>query len=150
MTIAVKKHAKLDITLLKSFEVQFYCIYLLCAKYFVQDCSPRSLFGKLKLSIFLDQWSKVLYSLFLYIPSCELLKYIDIKMHTTCFYLILKETRNWSKIRPLDFEKKMIAQLRKMFCKIPMNTHATDYLRYVTWLICLWWSIVWFCRVIRK
>ena len=29
-----------------------------------------------------------------------------------------------SKARPLDFEKKLIAQLRKMFCKIPLNTHA--------------------------
>ena len=37
----------------------------------------------------------------------------------------LKETRNSSKIRPLEFEKKVIAQLRKMFCEIPMNTRAT-------------------------
>ena len=33
--------------------------------------------------------------------------------------------RNTSKIRPLEFEKKMIAQLRKMFSKIPVNTRAT-------------------------
>ena len=33
--------------------------------------------------------------------------------------------RNPSKMRPLDFEKKMIAQLRKMFPKIPMNTYVT-------------------------
>ena len=39
--------------------------------------------------------------------------------------VILKETRNSSKIRLLDFEKKFIAQLRKMFCKIPMKTRAT-------------------------
>ena len=39
--------------------------------------------------------------------------------------LLLKETRNLSKIRPLDFKKKMIAQLQKMFCKIPINTRAT-------------------------
>ena len=32
---------------------------------------------------------------------------------------------NPSKMRPLDFEKKMIAQLRKMFPKIPMNTYVT-------------------------
>ena len=37
----------------------------------------------------------------------------------------LKETRNSSKIRPLDFEKKMKAQLRKMFCKVLMNTRVT-------------------------
>ena len=39
--------------------------------------------------------------------------------------IYLKETRNLSKIQPLNFYKKMIAQLRKMFCKIPMNTRAT-------------------------
>ena len=39
--------------------------------------------------------------------------------------LLLMETRNSSKIRPLDFEKKMIAHLRKMFCKMPVNTRAT-------------------------
>ena len=37
----------------------------------------------------------------------------------------LKETRNSSKIRPLDFDKKMIAALRKMVCEIPLNTRAT-------------------------
>ena len=41
-------------------------------------------------------------------------------------HLCLKKTRNLSK---MDFEnttfKKMIAQLRKMLCKIPMNTRAT-------------------------
>ena len=36
--------------------------------------------------------------------------------------LSLKETHNSSKIRPLDFEQKMIAQPRKTFCKIPMDT----------------------------
>ena len=48
----------------------------------------------------------------------------------------LKEMRNSSKIRPLDFEKKMIAQLRIIFCKIPMNTRATISV-YVTLLIYL-------------
>ena len=38
--------------------------------------------------------------------------------------VILKETRNSSKIRLLDFEKKLIAQLRKMFYKIPMKTRT--------------------------
>ena len=33
--------------------------------------------------------------------------------------------RNSLKIRPSDFEKKMITQLQKMFYKIPMNAHAT-------------------------
>ena len=39
--------------------------------------------------------------------------------------LFLKEARNSLIIRPLDFQIKKIAQLRIMFCKIPMNTHAT-------------------------
>ena len=38
---------------------------------------------------------------------------------------MLQETRNSSKMQPLDFEKKMIAQLPKMFSKILMNTSAT-------------------------
>ena len=39
LTIAVKKHAKLDKKFLKSCPiVQFYWISLLCAKYFGQDC----------------------------------------------------------------------------------------------------------------
>ena len=38
---------------------------------------------------------------------------------------ILKERSNLSKIQPLDFKKKMIAQLQKMFSKIPMKTRAT-------------------------
>ena len=38
---------------------------------------------------------------------------------------LTKETHNLSRLRPLDFEKKMIAQLRKIFCKIPMNTHIS-------------------------
>ena len=36
----------------------------------------------------------------------------------------LKETWNSAKIQPLDFEKKMVAQLQNMFCKILMNARA--------------------------
>ena len=50
----------------------------------------------------------------------------------TGFYMItvpvmkeLKEKNNLLKIRPLDLEKKMIAQLRTKFSKIPMNAHTT-------------------------
>ena len=43
----------------------------------------------------------------------------------------LRETRNSSKIRPLD----MIAQLWKMFCKTPMNTHATISAMLLRWFV---------------
>ena len=38
---------------------------------------------------------------------------------------MLKETRDSSKMQLLDFEKKIIAQLPKMFSKILMKTCAT-------------------------
>ena len=47
----------------------------------------------------------------------------------------LKEKNNLLKIRPLDLEKKMIAQLRTKFSKIPMNAHTTISVIHVTLLI---------------
>ena len=47
----------------------------------------------------------------------------------------LKETRNSSKIRPLDFEKNDSSTQKN----VPHNTneHTRDYLRYISLLICL-------------
>ena len=60
----------------------------------------------------------------------------------------LKETRNSSKIQLSDFEKKNSSTLKN----VPQNTneHTCDNLRYVSVLICLGWSVVWFWGVIRK
>ena len=54
--------------------------------------SPRSFSVKLKLSISLDQQSKAYYSFtvcFYCISNWRLSKYIETKLPTTCFYLIL-------------------------------------------------------------
>ena len=53
------------------------------------ETSPRLFSGKLKLSISLDQQSKTLYSLFSLHPKLRAMKYIETKLQTTCFYLIL-------------------------------------------------------------
>ena len=53
------------------------------------ETSLRPFSEKLKLSISLDQQSKILYSLFLFMPSRRLSKHIKTKLHTTCFHLIL-------------------------------------------------------------
>ena len=45
--------------------------------------------------------------------------------------------------------EKTRAQLRKNVPQIT-NEHTCDYLRYLTLLICLRWSVVWFWGVIRK
>ena len=46
---------------------------------------PRPSFKKSKLSIFLDQYSKVLYSLFLLYAKLKAIKYIETTLQTTCF-----------------------------------------------------------------
>ena len=53
------------------------------------ETSLRPFSGKLKLRISLDQLSKDLYSLFLLILSSGLSKYIETKLQSGCFYLIL-------------------------------------------------------------
>ena len=75
----------------------------------------------------------------------------------TGFYMItapamkeLKEKNNFLKIRPLDLEKKMIAQLRSKFSKIPMNAHTTISVIHVTLLIRLHWSVIPFWGVVRN
>ena len=54
---AAKKRAKLDITFLKP--CPFYCISLLCAKYFVQDCLSKQIFDRnlLKSPSHLNFWT---------------------------------------------------------------------------------------------
>ena len=52
------------------------------------ETSTRPFFEKLKLSISLNQWPRVLYSLLLFMPSSGLSKYIEIKLQTTCLQLI--------------------------------------------------------------
>ena len=62
---------------------------------------PRPFSKRLKLSIFLDQESKVLYSLFLSYAKLRTSKYTETKLQTICFYLIQyffkkrKEVWNW-------------------------------------------------------
>ena len=48
----------------------------------------RPLSKKSKLSISLDQYCKALNSLFLLYANLRDIKYSEIKLHTTCFYLI--------------------------------------------------------------
>ena len=54
----------------------------------VGETIPRTFSEKPKLSIFLDQYSKVFYILFNCLPSWGLLKVIETKLQTICFYLI--------------------------------------------------------------
>ena len=49
---------------------------------------PRRFSKRLKLSISLDQQSKVLYSLFLSYAQLRTSKYTETKLQTICFYLI--------------------------------------------------------------
>ena len=49
---------------------------------------PRPFSKKSKLSVSLDQYSKVVYSLFLLYAKLKTVKMIKTKLQTTCFYLI--------------------------------------------------------------
>ena len=51
------------------------------------EISPRPFSEKLRLSISLDQYFKVLYNLFLLYASWGLSKYFESKLQTTCFHL---------------------------------------------------------------
>ena len=53
------------------------------------ETTLRSFSGKLELSISLDRYSRVLFICFYCIPSWGLSKYIESRLQTTCFYLIL-------------------------------------------------------------
>ena len=72
-------------------------IYKKCGR----DASPRPLYKNSKLSIYLDQQSKMLQSVFILCPSQGLPKYIEIKVLTTYFilYMLFLE-----KTRGLDLE----------------------------------------------
>ena len=48
---------------------------------------PRPFSEKSKLNISLDQYYKVIYSLFLFYAKLRALKYIETKLQITCFYL---------------------------------------------------------------
>ena len=54
------------------------------------ETSPRPFSGNLKLSIFLDQWSKVLYSLFLLYPKFRAI---------TADHLLLPHVKHFFKIK---------------------------------------------------
>ena len=56
---------------------------------FGEKASPRPFYKNSKLSMSLDQQSKMLSGFFIVCPSGGLPKYIKIKMLTTCFYLKL-------------------------------------------------------------
>ena len=61
---------------------------------------PRPFSVKTKLSLSLDQWSKVLYSLFYCMPIWGLSKYIETKRQSTCLYAFtlyktLKKNQVW-------------------------------------------------------
>ena len=53
------------------------------------ETSPRPFSEVLKWAISLDQWSKVLYSLFLLYGKLRATKYIETKLQTNCFHLML-------------------------------------------------------------
>ena len=55
------------------------------------ETSPTPFSGNLKRfnDLDLDQWPKISYSLFLLIRKLRAIKYIETKLQTTCFYLIL-------------------------------------------------------------
>ena len=53
------------------------------------ETSPRPFSKKLKLSVSLDQWSEVLYSLLLLHGKLRITEHIETKRQTTCFQLIL-------------------------------------------------------------
>ena len=79
----------------------FFIICFQCTKY-GKETIPRPFSKKSKLSISLDQYSKVLSILFYCLPSWGLFKMIETKLQTTCFYLIYgffkkqKEAWNYS------------------------------------------------------
>ena len=53
------------------------------------ETSPRPFSEVLKWAMSLDQWSKVLYSLFLLYGKLRATKYIETKLQTNCFHLML-------------------------------------------------------------
>ena len=53
------------------------------------ELNPRPFSEKLKLSISLVKYCKVLYGLFLLYDKLRAIKYIETKLQTTCLYLIL-------------------------------------------------------------
>ena len=72
--------------------IEYHMINIFLKKSYIKcggETIPRLFYKKSKLSICLDQQSKVLYSLFFFIPSGGLSKFIETKLQTTCFYLIL-------------------------------------------------------------
>ena len=53
------------------------------------EAIPRIFYKKSKLNISLDQYPEVYRVGLYYIPNCGLSKYVETKLQTTCFYLIL-------------------------------------------------------------
>ena len=54
-----------------------------------RENSSKPFSEKINFSISMDRKSKVLYSLFLLYAKLRVIKYIETKLKTTCFYLIL-------------------------------------------------------------
>ena len=75
---------------------------------------PRPFSKKSKLSIFFDEQSKVLYSLFLLNPNWALSKYIQTKLQTTCFYHIkgfLKNKKRFGTSLPAPFYEWVLKEI---------------------------------------
>ena len=96
--------------------------FLKYTKKCVRDASPRPLYKNSKLSIYLDQQSKMLQSVFILCPSQGLPKYIEIKVLTTHFilYMLFLE-----KTRGLDLEL-VSTSFSVWFLKINIS-HAIFY-----------------------
>ena len=104
------------------------------------ETSPRPFSEKLKLSLSLDQQSKVLYSLFLL--CWGLSKYIETKLQITCFHLILsfvkKSKEVWNQslclIFCIIFEEKYFACYILLIDHISLSVYLY-FVRY--WEICV-------------
>ena len=104
------------------------------------EASPAHFSGKLKLRISLDQWSKVLCSLFLLYPKLRAIKYIETKLQTTCFYLILSifKKKVWNQsprlIFCINFEEKHFSCYSLLIDQVSLSG-CFQVLRY--WAICV-------------
>ena len=95
--------------------------------------------GRLLLSFSSQKW------IFLAIIMIELIH----QRNTRAIFEILEGNAQFVQNMTFGLCEKMIAQLRKIFCKIQMNTRATISVMLFL-LICFCRSVVWFWGVIRK
>ena len=96
--------------------------------------SSRPFSEKLKLTISLGQWCKVLYSLFYSMASWGLLKYIETKLQIACFHLILiflKNKMNSATSLPASFSTQFLKKNTSLL-------HSINWPNLIDWLSLLW------------